>query len=93
MLTYRYDLIWEDFPKVQQKGEANKKFGVYRTLCCGAEIVINQGATFPDCPNHPKLTTTWKPVVDDKIIQLTNKKSPSQPCQLKSKDDHVYSFR
>jgi hypothetical protein len=44
-----------------QNGEVNNAFGVYKTLCCGIEIVITQGATFPDCPNHPRLTTEWKP--------------------------------
>ena len=48
-----------------QNGETNISFGIYKTLCCEAEIVIRAGALFPDCPNHPKLTTIWKPVVDD----------------------------
>jgi hypothetical protein len=43
-------------------GEKNETFGVYRTLCCGREIIIREGATFPDCPNHLKLTTVWKRV-------------------------------
>ena len=43
-------------------GEINSEFGVYRSLCCGDEIVIVVGARFPDCPNkHPRLTRTqWK---------------------------------
>jgi hypothetical protein len=41
-------------------GELNKTFGVYRTLCCDAEIVIGAGVPFPDCPNHKKLPTEWK---------------------------------
>jgi hypothetical protein len=53
--------------KVPQNGEKNTKFGVYRTLCCGFEIVITEGSNFPDCPKHPKLTTNWKPVVDEVI--------------------------
>jgi hypothetical protein len=40
-------------------GEVNTKFGIYRTLCCGKEIVITVGATFPDCPKHPKLATEY----------------------------------
>jgi len=28
-------------------------------------IVIAAGAKFPDCPNHPKRTTTWKPLPDE----------------------------
>jgi hypothetical protein len=53
---------------VPQNGETNQKFGIYKTVCCGAEIVINRGATFPDCPNHRKLTTIWKPLVEGKIV-------------------------
>jgi hypothetical protein len=49
---------------VPQNGEVNEQFGVYKTVCCGAEIVNNPGATFPDCPKHPKLTTEWKPVIE-----------------------------
>ena len=46
-------------------GELNKKFGVYKTVCCGCEIVIPDGVEFPDCPNHLKLTTIWKPMDTD----------------------------
>ena len=53
-------------------GDVNKKFGIYRTLCCGQEIVITVGATFPDCPRHPKLTTEWKPITESGgIINLS----------------------
>ena len=50
-----------------QNGEINKKFGVYKSVCCGSEIVLREGSAFPDCPKHPKLTTKWKSVVDDPI--------------------------
>jgi len=66
---------------VPQNGEANQEFGIYKSVCCGAEIVINIGSMFPDCPKHPKLTTTRKPIFDDKIIKLTGKnKSESDPA-------------
>ena len=45
-----------------QNGDTNKRFGVYKNLCCGDEIIVREGATFPDCKNHPKLTTVWKPI-------------------------------
>jgi hypothetical protein len=45
-------------------GETNKTFGVYRSFCCGTEIVISEGAKFPDCPRHIRLTTKWKLVSD-----------------------------
>jgi hypothetical protein len=47
----------------------NEKFGLYRSLCCGREIVIGEGFSFPDCPNHPNLTTVWKPVTAE-IVEL-----------------------
>jgi len=55
-----------------QNGEINKKFGVYRTVCCGREIVLREGSVFPDCPNHPRLTTKWKSVVDEPIPRATD---------------------
>jgi len=54
---------------VPQNGDINNKSGTYKSLCCGAEIVINSGAPFPDCPRHLKLPTVWKPiVVEEKIV-------------------------
>ena len=47
-----------------ENGEMNNRFGVYKSLCCSTEIVISQGVSFPDCANHPNLTTVWKPLVD-----------------------------
>ena len=64
---------------VPQNGETSQKCGVYKGDCCWAEIVINVGSIFPDCPNHPKFTTMWKPVVDGKISRVTGKKSESDP--------------
>src|SRR6266850_2674183 len=46
-----------DMPK---NGEINWHFGVYANLCCGREIIIREGATFPECLNHPNLPTVWK---------------------------------
>ena len=64
---------------VPQNGETSQKCGVYKSDCCWAEIVINVGSILPDCPNHPKFTTMWKPVVDGKISRVTGKKSESDP--------------
>ena len=60
-------------------GEASKQFGVYKSVCCGAKIVVNSGAAFPDCPNHRKLTTIWKPVVEENIISPTANDSQPDP--------------
>jgi hypothetical protein len=63
-----------------QNGEKNDRFGVYRNLCCGREIIIRDGATFPDCANHPKLTTTWKQIeVEVEEVIVVRKKSKADP--------------
>jgi len=46
-------------------GEINNSFGVYKTLCCGSEIVIAEGAKFPDCPKHLTISTQWKSIHDE----------------------------
>ncbi len=54
-------------------GEVNQKFGIYKTICCAYEIVINAGVRFPGCPKHPNLTTIWKPVVEEKTTQTATR--------------------
>jgi len=50
---------------------------MYKSLCCESEIVIAEGATFPDCPRHVKLTTEWKLVVEplDRVLHLSEIKN------------------
>ena len=74
---------------VPQNDETSQKCGVYKSDCCWAEIVINVGSIFPDCPNHPKFTTMWKPVVDGKISRVTGKKSESDPVVSRNSILHV----
>src|SRR5437899_783243 len=38
------------------------EFGIYRSHCCSAEIFIRESASFPHCPNHPRLATIWQPL-------------------------------
>jgi len=52
-------------------GETNKRLGLYKTLCCGTEMIIADGMVFPDCPKHPKLPTKWKSLVDERIRHVT----------------------
>jgi hypothetical protein len=61
-------------------GEQNSKFGVYKSLCCGAEIVITEGTTFPNCPNHPKHPVQWKLMSDNVAAPSEDKKSDSNPA-------------
>jgi len=65
---------------VPLNGEINETFGVYKSLCCGVEIVIREGATFPDCPNHPRITI-WNPLDFEMILMSEiTKKSKSEPA-------------
>jgi hypothetical protein len=52
---------------VPYNGEISDTFGVYESVCCGAEIVIAEGGKFPDCPKHPKLLVEWNPTTDEPI--------------------------
>jgi len=63
-------------------GEMNSKFGVYRNVCCGREIIIREGATFPDCANHPKLSTVWKTLEVEiaDVIVIDNKRKNKSDC-------------
>jgi hypothetical protein len=63
-------------------GQKNEEFGVYKSVCCGAEIVIPEGVPFPDCPRHPKLPTKWKSTTDEPIRRANELGKGS-----KSKDD------
>ena len=64
-----------------QNRDLNEKFGVYKSVCCGAEIVISAGATFPECPNHRGLPTVWQPL-DFEMTPITEirKKAKSEPA-------------
>jgi hypothetical protein len=46
----------------------------YRNGCCGGEIIICEGATFPECPMHPKLITSWQPIEVEIAEVITIKK-------------------
>lgn len=60
-------------------GDLNSIFGVYRNVCCGREIIIREGAAFPDCVNHPNLSTVWKQIeVDVADVIVIDKKSKNK---------------
>ena len=64
-----------------ESGQINEKVGVYESICCGAEIVIREGATFPECPNHRSLKTIWDPLDFEMILMSEiRKKSKSEPA-------------
>ena len=65
-------------------GVISRKFGVYKTLCCDAEIVIGVGVVFPDCPNHRNLTTEWKELRE--LDPVTYTPSSRKPANMKDAD-------
>ena len=68
---------------VPQNGEVNKRLGIYKSLCCGYEILLREGAVFPECPNHRNLPTTWKSISGGPIPRATElhpKKKDNDPA-------------
>ncbi len=43
-------------------GDINLTFSVYKNGCCGREIVVREGATFPECPDHSGAITICEPL-------------------------------
>ena len=72
-----------------QTGKTNQKFGYYKSLCCGKEIVVSEGTPFPDCPNHPDVTTIWKSILDDNIVRFGKKSGSGSVTPRFHIGDHV----
>ena len=53
---------------MSQSGEKNTSFGVFRSECCGFEIVIRDGSTFPECSKYSHLATKWMPVIESEGV-------------------------
>ena len=62
-----------------QTGKTNQKFGFYKSLCCGKEIVVPEGTPFPDCPNHPDVATIWKSILDDNVVRFGKRSTSVAP--------------
>ena len=76
----RYVAIYGDSIKVPASGEKNTLFGVYRNDCCGFEIVISVGSTFPTCPKHPYHIAQWTQIEIAVAEVIAKKKSKSEPA-------------
>jgi hypothetical protein len=68
-----------------RNGEINREFGIYKNLCCGAEIVIPENVTFPDCAIHNHLPTEWKNITNvdhiphvDEIVPKRMRRNPRE---------------
>jgi hypothetical protein len=57
-----------------RNGETNQQVGFYINRCCGKEIVVPKGDIFPDCPDHPGLTTIWEPTADSTIVRFDKRR-------------------
>jgi hypothetical protein len=63
-----------------KSGDINTVWGVYRNSCCGREIIIREGATFPPCEIHDgDLATTWIPI-DVEVADLRPIPKPKKPA-------------
>jgi len=60
-------------------GEINRRFGIYKSDCCGSEIVIPEDVIFPNCAKHGNLPTEWINITDEETLQtqLDSKKTDS----------------
>jgi hypothetical protein len=65
--------------RMPRDGEVNRKFGIYKYVCCGADIVIPEDVTFPNCARHMNLPTEWKTLTYvDRILNVKR----TQPEQI-----------
>jgi len=55
------DLVGIQFPS----GIRNLEYGVWRSRCCGDEIVLYRGAIFPICNKHKDRLTEWVLITTD----------------------------
>jgi hypothetical protein len=63
-----------------RNNEVNRKRGVYKSLCCGIEIVLAEDEMFPDCPRHARLSTKWKLIKEGAEIPEASKTGPKKPA-------------
>ena len=57
----KHDLIAVSFPS----GVKNQQYGVWRSRCCGTEIVLYRDSIFPTCNRHKEQLTEWVLVSTD----------------------------
>ena len=53
-------------------GTRNLMYGIWRSRCCGVEIVLYRGAVFPMCNKHPDEVTEWELVSKVFTWKLSN---------------------
>jgi hypothetical protein len=59
-------------------GEINRRFGIFKSVCCGADIVIPEDVTFPNCGKHRSLPTEWMNITYvDRVPHNCNKSDSS----------------
>ena len=63
------DLVGTKFPS----GVRNLAYGVWRSRCCGDEIVLYSGAIFPTCHRHRDQVTEWVLIATDILTKPDDK--------------------
>jgi hypothetical protein len=64
---------------MQENGDISTVFGLYRSLCCDRELIIREGAIFPDCPRHKNLSTVWK-VIKPEVVHMRTVRKKKTPA-------------
>ena len=47
---------------MSKTGDVCTVFAVYKNTCCGREIIIRPGASFPECSSHSNVIATWEQI-------------------------------
>ena len=66
------ELVGISFPS----GVKNVQYGVWKSRCCGTEIVLYSAATFPMCSTHKEQATEWAFVTSDLLQKPNSPRSP-----------------
>jgi len=61
-----------------KSSEKSTTCGGYRALCCDAEIFLEAGVFFPDCPKHQGVPTEWELISEANLGTLKPKHNRRQ---------------
>lgn len=65
-------------PRLHSNGEINIRDGWYKNLCCGLDVFVVAGKTFPDYRRHKNLPTSWK--ADEERIPTNRDDQDKRPA-------------
>lgn len=83
-VSNKHDLVGVAFPN----GVKNVEYGVWRSRCCGQEVVLYPGLIFPTCNKHPDSVTEWVLISTDLLRKSNVAQAGSAPRRLKN-EGHI----